>query len=301
MVGILTAGRHVDFVERHLPRRVKPPLKQIVKSYRLLTKGLRSRPDFIIIGARKCGTTSLYSYLVEHPLILPALKKEVFYFSDYYHKGESWYRSHFPTIVERWIVEKVRRREVITGEATPSYIFNPELPDLIRRMNPQIKLIAVLRNPIDALYSAYQFGLRMGTYTREEVVFDRNVEAEIQAVKEQARNGLRGNAYADIAANFPVLARGLYADMLEFWYRVFPADNIHLVISESLFSKPQQSMDELHRFLGLPSHSLESYEKRNGNSYSDMTPRTREMLADFFAPHNRRLEERLGIETGWQV
>lgn len=300
-MGILTAGRHVDFVERHLPERVKAPLKQVVKSYRCLTKNLRSRPDFIIIGARKCGTTSLYSYLVQHPSILPALKKEIFYFSHYYNKGEAWYRSHFPTTIERWMVEKLRRQDVVTGEATPCYIFDPELPCLIRKMNPQVRLIATLRNPVDALYSAYEFGIKTGTYTREEVVFDTMVEAEIQAMKGLTRNQKQSNLYMEVADSFPVLSRGLYADMLESWYEEFPQDRIHVIISRFLFHDTQATMDGVLKFLGLPSYTLPKYEKRNANSYSPIKPRTREMLEEFFAPHNRKLESRLGIKTGWSV
>lgn len=299
-MGILTAGRHVDFVRKHLPDAMKPPIKQAVKSYRMLTNTIRVRPDFIIIGARKCGTTSLYSYMARHPLVLPALKKEVFYFSDYFDKGESWYRSHFPTAIERWAVERVRRHEVITGEATPSYILNPDLPNLIYKMNPKIKLIAILRNPVDALYSAYEFGIKTGTYKREEVVFEKIVKTEIEAAKNVMPNRLQGN-YAAIAADLPLLSRGLYVDMLEAWYKVFPPRSIQIIISESLFNKPQETMDRLWRFLSLPSHSQKNYERRNANNYSDLSPMVREMLTGFFAPYNRRLQDHMGIKTGWEV
>lgn len=298
-MGILTAGRHIGFIEKLLPELVKPSIKRSVKSYRLVTANLRLHPDFIIIGARKCGTTSLYCYLVNHPMVLPALKKEIFYFTHYQGKGKDWYRSHFPTTIERWFTEKIHRHKVITGEATSSYIFNPEVPQLVYEMNPMVKIIAVLRNPIDALYSAYQFGIKMNTYTREEVVFDNIIESEIQALKDKPSNYLADN-YATIANKF-LLSRGLYLNMLEFWYEMFPPSSLHIIISESLFNNPQATMERLFKFLDLPSHSMKNYEKCNVNSYSEMSPRIREMLANFFAPHNQKLQDRLGIETGWEV
>ncbi len=87
---------------------MKAPISWTVKSYRTLTSGLRIWPSFIVIGARRCGTTSLYNYLTDHPNVLPALKKEVCYFNDHYARGEAWYRGHFPSASEKWLAEALR-------------------------------------------------------------------------------------------------------------------------------------------------------------------------------------------------
>ncbi len=66
--------------------------------FRNLTSPLRTLPDFLIIGGQKCGTTSLYDFLIHHPGVIPATKKEIFYFSNNYEQGIHWYSSHFPLL-----------------------------------------------------------------------------------------------------------------------------------------------------------------------------------------------------------
>src|SRR4051794_39950057 len=82
------------------------------------TSSQRALPDFLIIGAQKSGTTSLYDYLCQHPQVRPAMTKEVHYFDFNFTRGTRWYRSHFPL--------GVGSRNWVTGEATPYYLFHPE-------------------------------------------------------------------------------------------------------------------------------------------------------------------------------
>ena len=89
------------------------------KVFRATTNSIRMVPDFIIIGAQKGGTTSLYRYLIEHPNIAPIYVKEPHFFDIYYHKGLGWYRSHFPTAVEKYYARYVQKHDLITGEASP--------------------------------------------------------------------------------------------------------------------------------------------------------------------------------------
>ena len=78
-------------------------------------------PEFLIIGAQKGGTTSLYSYLCQHPGIIPCEKKEVHFFGnpEIRKRGEAWYRRHFPSNSHRKSLEKELGYSPITGEATP--------------------------------------------------------------------------------------------------------------------------------------------------------------------------------------
>src|SRR5690606_12836808 len=79
---------------------------------KLANKNLQM-PDFLIIGAQKCGTTSLYRYLIQHPQIEPAIKKEIHYFDLNYNKPIQWYLNQFPALKTQ--------SDRITGEATPYY------------------------------------------------------------------------------------------------------------------------------------------------------------------------------------
>src|SRR5690606_33886153 len=133
-------------------------LKQIIKSiisyYRILTWKKRALPDFIIVGAQKAGTTSLFHYLSEHPQIISPYKKEVHYFDgglnpeiDTFKKGEKWYRSNFP--------RKPKSKSIKTFEASPLYLFNPLAPQRIKDLLPNVKLIILLRDPVERAISQY--------------------------------------------------------------------------------------------------------------------------------------------------
>ena len=129
-------------LKQMMPHGVRVRLETIERLYRQATSHRRTLPDFIIIGAQKCGTTSLYFYLSQHPQLLPSSIKEVHFFDrggnpmmNTFQKGPSWYRSHFP-------YQK-------TFEASPSYIFHPLVPRRIFELVPDVKIIALLRNPTE--------------------------------------------------------------------------------------------------------------------------------------------------------
>src|SRR5438309_8607343 len=92
-------------------------------SCRRMTNKLRLLPDFLIIGGQRCGTSSLYYYLTEHPGIISASTKEIHFFDDFYTKGLDWYRAQFPTVGYKRYIENVRRHHFLTGEASPYYLF----------------------------------------------------------------------------------------------------------------------------------------------------------------------------------
>src|SRR5262245_9795313 len=114
----------------------------------LMARIKRPLPDFLIIGAQKAGTSSLYAYLVQHPQILRASMKEVHYVSTEYHRGTAWYRQQFPRSSK--VNNRSRRlnKPVITGEASPYYLFHPHAPQRIAALLPNVKLIVILRDPV---------------------------------------------------------------------------------------------------------------------------------------------------------
>jgi hypothetical protein len=102
-------------------------------------------PDFMIIGAQKSGTSSLYNWLNQHPQIRGSICKELYYFNNGIHLGKDlrWYRQQF------------RGTAALHFEATPAYLYSPTACENIFRTYPNIKMIAILRNPVDRAYSAY--------------------------------------------------------------------------------------------------------------------------------------------------
>jgi hypothetical protein len=285
---MLTAGRHIDVLVPLLPHFLSSPTKHLVKVYRRLTACFRGRPDFLIIGARKCGTTSIYHYLTRHPSVRPALKKEVFYFDHFFDKGERWYRQHFPTLLETWFFTRTIGVPAITGEATPSYMTNPSVPRRVRAMNRAIKLVVILRDPVAAAYSSYQFGLLRGNYTaaerpfRELVRNELNVLSTTKSVSPDAHPGL-------------LLPRYVYVNQLTTWLEDFPRHQIHILFLESFIHSPQEHYNRLLWFLGLPPHELNSFKPYNANRYPAMSGDICEQLRSFYRPHNHRLAELTGL------
>src|SRR5205807_8171720 len=86
--------------------------------------------------------------------------KEPHFFSLNFHKGPWWYRSHFPTLMEIYYAQHIRKRDFITGEGSLYYVFHPLAPARVAKMLPQVKLIVLLRNPVDRAYSHFQHQLR---------------------------------------------------------------------------------------------------------------------------------------------
>jgi Sulfotransferase domain len=296
---MLTTGPHVRFLEQHTERHLRPPVVKLIKAYRWSTRRLRVLPDFIIIGARKCGTTSLYEYLTQHPCVLPALSKEIYFFDYHYEQGADWYSSRFPTHLEKQVREKVFNKKVITGEATPSYFSQPMVASRIAELLPRVKLLLLLREPIAAAYSAYQFGIKTGTYTAKEVNFERAAQAELNYVKqggalfEGPKGALTINPFCSL------LGRHAYIDLLKPWFEIFGREQLKIILSEDLFANASGVYQEVLEFLGLPEHELESYKPFNENHYGKLANGVESQLQEFFAPLNKRLNQFLGRDLGW--
>lgn len=295
------AGRAVGKIGERAPAGglPRPHLKPIVHRglfrYRLLTAPLRLLPDFIIIGVQKCGTTSLYNYLTGHPSIAPAVRKEVHFFDidANFQRGPAWYRAHFPSRLSQLYATHARRRKLVTGESTPYYIFNPLVPERVFGTVPAVKLIAVLRNPVDRAYSQYHHQLSVGGETKsfEDVI-----------AHERSLNGRREELFHEDRYSFKhysYLARGIYMDQLQAWARYFPTEQMLVVKSEDLAAQPQQTLNGVFEFLELPPWQPRGLRQDHKRTYDRMDAGTRRWLAEFFKPHNQRLYEYLGVDFGW--
>ncbi len=248
---------------------------------RLLTSPLRCLPDFIVAGFPKCGTTSLYEYLVRHPSIKEAFQKETFFFDWHYKKGLRWYRAFFP--LSLW---KAPGSIPLCGEATAAYSTNPETYARIYRANPKTKLIILLRNPVERAYSNYRHLARLG--------HKRSFEETIQ-------DNLAGLRHEKHTAFHDILQSGIYVDYIKRMRGVFPANQMLILKSEDFFSNPEDATRQCFEFLNLPPHSLSEYRNHNPGGYgSGMGNATRKRLEKFYAPHNRRLYEYLAMDFGWK-
>jgi hypothetical protein len=295
--------RRIDgSLRRRLPRRSYFFLRRRLDDARRVVGANPGRgrllPDFIIIGAAKAGTTSLYGWLSGHPYVSPATTKEVHYFDYNFDRGEDWYRTHFPLERDRDAFEREHGRPFLTGEASPSYVSHYWAPQRIAAMLPDVKLIMLLRNPVDRAYSQFRMSQREG-----EEKLDSFEEA--LAIEDERLDGERARSLADPRYNsWPIgcwsyQMRSRYAEQLERWLSLFPRERFLFVDSEELSAQPERALQRVYDFLGLPADDSRDLPFLHTGEYDPLPPEVRERVADYFRPHNERLYELLGVDFGW--
>jgi len=252
-------------------------------------------PDFVVIGAQKCGTTFFYHLLSQHPLVEPAASKELHFFDKNFDLGVEWYRRCFPA--PRW--EDGRR--TITGEATPYYMFHPLASERMAEVIPQARLIMLLRNPVDRAYSHHQQEVRKGG---ETLNFEEAVEAEETRLRSEREMLLENEHYASFEhQRLSYLSRGIYVNQLLRWAEFFDREQMLVLKSEDFFEKPQDVLKSVLDFLELPTWKPTPSEmgtRRNESRYErGMDPVLRRRLEEYFEPHNKRLYDFLGVDLGW--
>ncbi len=253
-----------------------------------------SLPDFIIIGAQKSGTSSMFSYLSEHPQILPACMKEVHFFDggldpsvDNFKKGKSWYCSHFPL--------KKNNTGTKTFEASPLYIFNPLAPKRIADLIQDVKIIVLLRNPTERAISHYFHEKNRG---REPLT----IYEALQKEDERLESALKKKDYKnDVFIHHSYKSRGLYKEQLERYFKYFSREQILIMESEEFFSKPNMCIRRVFEFVGVdPEYKVDNIMPRNvANNRIEVEPDVYEYLNNFFKYHNQELYEMIGEDFGW--
>jgi hypothetical protein len=247
----------------------------------------RSLPDAVILGAMKCGTSSLHNYLVQQPRVIEPLRKEVHYFDVNHGRGEAWYRANFG-------------RQGETGlsiDSSPYYLFHPAVPGRMRALLPDAKLIVLLRDPVRRAYSHYWHERHKG---REKLEFEAAIAAEAERLGDAHQRLADGTLERSFAhQHFSYLARGRYAEQLEAWFSVYPREQFLILRFEDLAQEPLATLNETLGFLGLPPATAVDLEARNTRRYPPMADATVAQLRDYFEPCNRRLEMLLGRPMGW--
>ncbi|MBD2451336.1 tetratricopeptide repeat protein [Nostoc sp. FACHB-152] len=260
------------------------------KNYNTKSKNLNKsyKINFLIIGVGKGGTTSLYFYMCQHPQIIPPIKKELHFFNSNFKLGFDWYLSQFPPLPTTG--------DFLTGEATPWYLGTDGAEEKVFQLLPNIKLIVVLRNPINRAISHY--------YMHFNVTEKRSLEEAINSEIEILRNVKDIKNISEISSKYwqteqGYLWFGLYTYFLEKWMATFSKEQFLILSDESLNNKTEQTMKQVFDFLEIPNFSLENYPKYNSSSYPKVNDDLRQKLTDFFQPHNQRLENYLGIKFNW--
>ena len=255
--------------------------------------GAGTLPDFIVIGTQKGGTTFFYNRLARrHPYVDGAAKKEVHFFSRHFDMGVGWYKSHFSAPKQR------NGRRVLTGEASPYYLYHPHAARRAAEVVPHAKLIALLRNPVDRAYSHYNHQVRMGHEPLTS--FEAAIEAEGQRLLGEKEKMLADENYVSLSyARFSYLSRGVYVDQLKQWHKYFDEEQILVLKSEDLYQRTQETFRRAQRFLDIPCYEIQFKPRKGEDKYTRMNPLTRKQLEIHFEPHNQRLYDYLGIDFDW--
>lgn len=229
-------------------------------------------PNFLIVGAARSGTTTLYSHLKDHPEVyLPANKRPEPHFflkAAEYAQGVAYYEQRF---FSAW------RNQRAVGEASTSYLFGPEVPKRVRSTLPDVKLICILRDPVERAFSSYWHTVKSGM---ETLSFDEAILREAER-----KDGMTGTAMGEIAP-FAYAERGLYYRQLSRWLSEFPRSQMEIVIFDDFVADPNKVLSEITHFLDvspddLPKRAVE-IENKSVPAEAQMLPATRRMLIESF-------------------
>lgn len=237
-------------------------------------------PSFLILGTMKGGTTSLFDHLALHPSVTPPVTKEIHYFDLGFRKGPKWYATQLRAAARS-------ARSPFTGEASPYYLFHPEVPRRAAETCPLARLIVLLREPVARAFSHYHHAVREGFETLAPEPAFAAEEERIGLQRRLLREGTIEDAPAFQHLSYQ--ARGRYAEQLEAWLEHFPPSQILVLQSERLFRHPAEVCRQARSFVGFPDFAAPPVGKLNAGTYSPLPPRLAEALRKEFEPANDRL------------
>lgn len=276
-----------------------PVVGPVVRRFGALTSGARVPPSLVIVGAQRGGTTSLYRALRQHPGFMgPLHRKGVHYFDAEFARGAAWYLGHFPL---RTTVDRRSRRgsagPIVVGEASPYYMAHPLAPARMVDQLPDVRVVALLRDPIERAYSAYTHERARGFEDREFAVAVRDepswIDDEVRRVSSEPSYQsfrLRHNAY---------LYRGQYVDQLRTLEKLLGRERILVLDSAQYFATPEAEFDKLIEFAGLGPAPAIKHDQYNARPRLPLDECTHELLAEHFAPYDEGLAEWLGWRPLW--
>jgi Sulfotransferase domain len=281
------------------PPAVKSAAQAISLTAGRLTDRGRMLPGFLIVGAQRCGTTSFYRALSQHPAILKAvLHKGVHYFDTNYDRGMGWYRAHFPLKAHARRVQRATGTTVLTFESSPYYMFHPLAAERIARDLPGVKVLVLVRDPVERAYSAHAHESARGFETEP---FERALGLEDERLKGEPERIIAQPSYVSLShQHHAYRERGKYADQLSRLARLFGTDRIHVVDSGDFFGAPEPVYDAVLDFLELPRRGYPIFDRHNARPRAPMPTALRTALEDYFAPYDERLAAWLGHEPSWR-
>ena len=243
------------------------------------------RLDFILAGAQKSGTTALHYFLSRHPDIAMGDQQEIHFFDDdALFVSEPDYEQlhkHYPLLAP----------STLAGDCTPSYIYHEPAAERIWKYNPEIKLLIILRNPVDRAFAHWNMQRYRG---REPLDF-------FDAVREE-KTRVAGAPAAE-ARRFAYVNRGFYGQQLARLFNFFPREQVKVVKFEEFKEKQRETLNSIFSFLGLePLRSLRSKDRNVVPYERAMNWEERVFLYNLFAQDIANVERMLGWDcSDWKL
>jgi hypothetical protein len=217
------------------------------------TKSEEIWPNFFIVGARKCATTSLYFYLKSIPGVYMSPVKELFYFAPNAVKGDLWdvirdkkeYLGFF----------KNAKGHIAIGEGTPIYLWDPDAPKLIHQTVPYARIVMSLRDPVERAYSQYLMSTKFTG--RKSSFYDELMRSYKNQEKVYGRSGL-------------LVELGMYYQQVRRYFDIFGREQVKVLIFEELVQDPTKYVNEVLAFLGINYKATEI----RGHYNPDSVPRS---------------------------
>lgn len=271
-------------------------MKLLEKIKRGLSSPFRVKPNLLLIGAQKSGSTSLYNYLSSHPFVADIHVKEINYFSDHYKKGLLWYKAFFPTKKE--YKKKSQRGFFIIPDGSCKYLHHSLAAERCKKQlgeSENLKFIVMLRNPVDRAYSQYEMAKRR---------YERGDKDKHNPAPQVAENFEEAIKYEIAGKKSPYkhrfLEKGFYMKQLEPWLKNFKKENFLFIISEDFFANPYEEYLRTLDFLKLPEpENLPEFKNANKGKYVPLSQEMRIKLEDYFRESNKELADFLKRDLPW--
>ncbi|MCU0524007.1 MAG: sulfotransferase domain-containing protein [Elainella sp. Prado103] len=253
-------------------------------------------PDFVIGGAVRGATVSIYNYLSQHPSIIRRHPSKIDFFNDHQSHDLDWYLSLFAIFENGELVQNK-----LIGETSPSYLASRKAPVRLKALFPNTKIIFSLRDPVARAVSQYYYYRRrkLGEHrTLDEAFSEAEIEKSIELVQqfEFSKLPFLDQGHADTSW---YLYNGQYATHLRNWFRAFPKEQILILDYQDFVGQKNTVQQEVLSFLGLSYHEDMSIQARSRVEYPKISDSLYARLYQYYEAHNYELQKLLGSEFSW--
>lgn len=299
----MLAGLDLGRAKRLLPEPVKDVATGALRLGGTLTAAQRPGPDFLVVGTKRGGTTSLWHSLLAHPQVMPMVPaaknlKSPAYFHAHHHRGEAWYRGHFPTRRAR-AAHAARFGAAVAGEASPMYLWDPRVAARAARTVPDARIVVLLRDPVARAWSHYRERCKQGA---ERLSFPAALSAEDGRLSGELERMWRDPRYYSRAWDwYSYRSRGEYAASLAQWFDAFPREQVLVLRSEEFYTDQRAVLTRVHAHLGLDAVSILPTRLNGAPTGVPLNDDVAHNLRSHYVGHNAALSELLGASTWWST